>query len=382
MSAPTPPPPTPPAGLPPLPPYEPPARATSTLLDPRTQAGIVIVLLGLGIVIAVSPFLVGLLGVLVLYVLGQPMHQRFSRVMSAERAAVLVLLMIGLFVLIPSTIVLGLVLDQAPAAIRGFQENELLDRLRDVRVGEIDVGTEISKAGRNVVAWLSSQAFDLFGVAARTAINLVIALTGLYYLLTGGASAWDKVKEYLPFSGDAAERLRERFYSITQATFYGTIVTAIVQGTLVAVGFWIAGIPSPVFWGTVAAFASILPLVGGALVWVPATLVLLAQERTGHAIFLGLWGALLVSNIDNVIRPLVFRKLSNIHPLTTLIGAFAGLRYFGLLGVLVGPLAITYFFELLRIFDEEYAVVAQVRRASVAFRMRMTEEQQIPRSGP
>lgn len=132
--------------------------------------------------------------------------------------------------------------------------------------------------------------------------------------------------------------------------------------------FWISGIPSPVFWGTVAAFASILPLVGGAMVWLPATLALLALGDTNHAIFLGLWGALLVSNIDNVIRPLIFKKLSDIHPLTTLVGAFAGLRYFGLLGVLVGPLAITYFFELLRIFEKEYAVAAQVKRATKALR--------------
>lgn len=341
---------------------------TSSLLHPRSQAGIVIVLLGLGIVVAMTPFFVGLLGILVLYVLGQPMHARFTRILPADRAAVLVLVVIALFVLVPALIVLGLVLDQAPSAVRSFQENSVLERLHNVRIGQIDVGAELGKAGRNVVGWFSSQAFDLFGVAARSVINLVIALTGVYFLLSDGGSAWQKVKEYLPFSDASSELLRERFYSITQATFYGTIVTAVVQGTLIGTGFWISGIPSPVFWGTVAAFASILPLVGGAMVWLPATVVLLAQGDTTHAIFLGLWGALLVSNIDNVIRPLIFKKLSDIHPLTTLVGAFAGLRYFGLLGVLVGPLAITYFFELLRIFEKEYAVAAQVRRATKAMR--------------
>jgi predicted PurR-regulated permease PerM len=341
---------------------------TASFLHPRTQAGLVILLLGIGIIIAVSPYFVGLLGVLVLYVLGQPMFVRLSRALSPERAALAVILLIVLFVLVPSIIVLGLVLDQAPAAIRGFQEGAVLERLRDVRIGSVDVGTEISKAGRNVVTWLSGQAFDLFGAAARSVINLIIALIGVFYLLTGGDRVWERVKDYLPFSDAAAELLRHRFYSITQATFYGTVVTAVVQGTLVGIGFYIAGIPSPVFWGTVAAFASILPLVGGALVWLPATLVLLVQGDTGHAIFLAAWGAILVANIDNIIRPLIFKKLSDIHPITTLVGAFAGLRYFGLLGVLVGPLAITYFFELLRIFDEEYAVAAQVKRATLAMR--------------
>ncbi len=341
---------------------------TTSLFHPRTQAGVVILLLGIGIIVALSPYLVGLLGALVLYVLGKPMHDWFSARLRSDRAALLVIVLIVLFVLVPALIVLGLVVDQAPAAIRGFQQADFLSRIRTIKVGTIDLGAELSKASRNIVSWLSGQAFDLFGLAARSFINIVIALIGLYYVLIDSGQAWRSVKDYLPFSDDAAERLRDKFASVTKATFYGTILTAVVQGTLVGIGFWIAGIPSPVFWAVVAAFASILPLLGGALVWLPATLVLLVEGDTGHAIFLGLWGGVLVSNIDNLIRPLVFQRLSDIHPLTTLVGAFAGLRYFGLLGVLVGPLAITYFFELLRIFDDEYAVVEQVRRATMAMR--------------
>jgi predicted PurR-regulated permease PerM len=350
-------------------PIAPTTTPTASVLNPRTQAGVMILLLGIAILIAVSPYAIGLLGVSVLYVLGLPMYQRILRVLAPPRAAVAVVLLILLFVIVPCGLILGLVLDQAPAMLRSVQNNAVFERLKYVHIGTLDVGTELSNSGNKIAEWASGQAFDFFGVAARTIINVLIALLGVYYMLLSGSGVWYKVKEYLPFSDAAAEVLRERFYSITQATFYGTILTSVVQGALVGVGLRIAGLPGALFWGFVAGFASILPLVGGALVWLPGTLVLLAQGQTKQALFLGVWGGLLVANIDNVVRAFVFKRMSNIHPLTTLIGAFAGLRYFGLLGVLVGPLAITYFFELLRIFDEEYGVVESVRRASLALRV-------------
>jgi predicted PurR-regulated permease PerM len=340
----------------------------TSFLAPRTQAGLLIVLLGAGILVAISPYVIGLLGVGVLHVLGAPMHARLTRVLRPRWAAAAVVAVMLATIVLPAALTLGLVLDQAPGAIESFRRNAIFERLRDVTIGPVNLGAELSNAGERLVQWMSAQAFDLFGVAARTAVNIVIALTGLFFTLTAGPDVWRSVKQYIPFSDAAAELLRARFYNVTQATFYGTVVVALVQGALVTIGFLLVGLPSALFWGVVAGLASILPLFGGALVWAPAGLVLLAQQKTIPGIILLAWGGVVVSNVDNVIRPIIYRRLSNVHPLTTLIGAFAGLQYFGLLGVLVGPLAITYFFELLRIFDEEYGVVESMRRATVALR--------------
>jgi predicted PurR-regulated permease PerM len=129
---------------------------------------------------------------------------------------------------------------------------------------------------------------------------------------------------------------------------------AVIQGTLVGMGFWIVGLTNPFFWGTVTAIASILPVLGTALVWLPAVLVLLVENRFGAAITMLVIGAGIASNIDNLIRPLIYRRVSHIHPMITLVGAFAGVKLFGLLGVLLGPLAIAYLFELLRFYRQEY----------------------------
>ena len=108
------------------------------------------------------------------------------------------------------------------------------------------------------------------------------------------------------------------------------------------------------FWGVVTVIVAILPVVGSGLIWGPGAAALAADGRVGPAIGLTIWGILAVGNVDNLIRPYVFRRWARIHPFITVIGAFAGISWFGLVGLLIGPLAISYFFELIRMYRDEY----------------------------
>jgi predicted PurR-regulated permease PerM len=213
---------------------------------------------------------------------------------------------------------------------------------------------------------MSGQVFAFVGSATSAALNLVIAFFGLYYLLRSGEQSWPVIRGYIPFSTPTADALRDRFFSVTEATLLGTALVAAIQGGLVGFGFWVLGLPNAVFWGSVTALVSILPVLGSALVWIPATLVLLAQGRYGAAAVMGVIGGGIAANIDNIIRPVIYRRVSDIHPMITLVGAFAGVRYFGLLGLLLGPLAIAYLFELLRFYREEYGGVSGPTTATVA----------------
>jgi len=141
---------------------------------------------------------------------------------------------------------------------------------------------------------------------------------------------------------------------VTTSTLIGTGVTALVQGALVALGFWAAGLSNAAFWGVVTVLLSILPVVGSGLVWVPGVAVLAFERRYGWAVALAIWGMVAVGQVDNLIRPWVFRRYASIHPFVTIIGAMMGISYFGLLGLLIGPLAISYFFELIRMYRQEY----------------------------
>jgi predicted PurR-regulated permease PerM len=324
------------------------------LPTPRDRAGLLILALGAAIVLALLPFFSGLLGAAVLYVIFIGPYRWLARHSTAGLAASVSLVAALIIVALPLAWLVGLVIDQAPDALRSVQGSALFARLGALRVGTIQVGAELAKASGTLVSWLSGQFFTFVGSATSAALNLVIAFFGLYYMLRSGDQIWAATRRYIPFSPHTSDVLRARFFGVTEAMLLGTALVALIQGSLVGIGFVIVGLPDPLFWGTVTAFASILPVLGSALVWLPAVLVLLAQSRYGSAVTMLVIGGVIASNIDNLIRPLVYRKVSNIHPMITLVGAFAGVRYFGLVGLLLGPLAIAYLFELLHLYGQEY----------------------------
>ena len=324
------------------------------LQSARDRAGLLILALAVGIVFALLPFISGLLGTAVLYVVFAKLYHRLERSMSPALAAVLTLVSALVLIGVPLVWLLGVVIGQAPDALRRLQTSALFARFGDLRLGTIDVGTELAKASGTIVSWLSGQLFAFVGTATAAVLNLVIAFFGLYYMLRSGRGIWSEVRRDIPFSPETADALRDRFFSVTEATLLGTVLVAVVQGMIVGVGFWLVELPSPPFWGAVTAIASVLPVLGSALVWLPGVMVLLAEGRYGAGIGLAAVGGLLASNVDNLIRPFVYRRVSNIHPMITLVGAFAGVKYFGLLGVLLGPLAIAYLFELIHFYRAEY----------------------------
>jgi predicted PurR-regulated permease PerM len=324
-------------------------------LDTNHQrAALVVLLLGFALAWALAPYATGLIGIPVLYVIFAPAHQWLARRMKPTLAATSVVLL-GLFlIVVPGVSFAGLVVNEAQQIATGVVKSPLLARVAQLRIGGTDLGPELANLGRSIVSWLGTSAFNLVGTATRFALNLTIAFFGLYYLLLRPKQIWEAVRPYIPFSALNADKLQQRFHDVTISTLIGTGVTAIVQGILVGIGFAITGLPNAVFWGVVTVIVAILPVVGSGLVWGPGVLALVLDHRYGAALFLGVWGVLAVGGVDYVIRPWVFKRWAQIHPIVTVVGAVAGVPYFGILGLLIGPLAVSYFFELVRMYREEY----------------------------
>lgn len=325
------------------------------LLDTdRQRAAWLILALGLALLYALWPFSTGLVGAPVLYVIMAPLHRWLTRWLPTRAAAGVVVVLGILLVLGPGVSVVGLVASEAQDMATGVIRSPLLARISRIRVGPYQVGAQLEQIGSQVVSFIGTSALGLIGTAARAGIQLTIAFFGLYYLLIAPQATWRAVRPFIPFSAASAEILRRRFGDVTVSTLVGTGVTAGVQGLAVGTAFWVVGLSNPFFWGVVTVIFAILPVVGSGLVWGPGAAALVMDGRYGAAIGLAIWGIVVVGNVDNVIRPLVFRRWAQIHPFVTVIGAFMGLRYFGLLGLLIGPLAISYFFELIRMYRVEY----------------------------
>lgn len=316
------------------------------------RVALLLAVFGAALLLTLAPYLPGLLGAAVLYVVVAPAHRRLARGVPPRVSAAALSVLLLVLLLVPGGWLVSTAVSEAADALRAVQRSGALQRLSGARVGGIEWGAQLSSAGAQLVSWVSGQAVALFGSATRAALNLCIALLGLYYLLVAGDGFAARLRRLLPVSDAIFERLRERFVAVTEAMLIGTFLTAALQGTLVGAAFALVGLPAAVFWGMVTACAAVLPVLGSALVWLPAAAWLAAQGRYGAAAFMLGTGAVVVSNLDNVVWLIVYRRVSGIHPMVTLVGALAGMRVFGLLGVLFGPLALSYFLELLAIYEE------------------------------
>jgi predicted PurR-regulated permease PerM len=322
--------------------------------DRSRRARIVIGVLVAGVAWASLPFLGGLLGAVVLAVLLAPLHRRLTPKLGPRLAALLLAMASVLLLVAPLALVLASSIQEGPVLFQRALASAAFARLGELHLGPLDVGAQLAEAGRNVVRWSTSRLVDAAAVVTRTVLNLLLAVVGVYYLLPSGAALWRRLRVLIPFSDDGVDHLAHRFTTVTEAALLGIIVTSLTQGLTIGLGFWLVGLPNPLLWGAVTGLVSVLPILGSSLVWVPATVVLLLSDQPGAALTLGLIGALVASNVDNVVRPAIFRRVSGLHPMASLLGAFAGVEMFGLLGLVLGPLAIAYCLELIGLYETEY----------------------------
>jgi len=326
----------------------------------RGRAAVIILALGVALIVGLAPFLSGLLGGIVFCVLLAAPHAWLCRWMRPTFSALLLMIMLLVLIIGPGILFVGLVINQSQQIPTDIGNSDMMRRLAELKFGPIDIGAQLAQSAENLGQWAAHSALGLVGTVTRFSLNLVVALFTAYYLLVEPGQAWGVFERYSPFSPSNTQLLRDRFVAITYSTLIGTVLVAVVQGGLVALGFQLTGLPSPAFYGLVTIVFAVLPIVGSGLVWGPAALYMLMHQRVGAAIFLIALGVIVVGNIDILIRPIIFRRYAKVHPFITVVGALAGIRYFGLMGLLVGPLAISYFFELLTMFHDEFLAPATI----------------------
>lgn len=183
--------------------------------------------------------------------------------------------------------------------------------------------------------------------------NLVLMLFVLFFFFRDGDAMAARVKSLIPLEASRKKRLDGRLQDVTRAVVFGTVVTALVQGALMGVGFWVTGIPSPLVFGTVAAIASFIPFVGTGLVWVPAVLYLWAQGVLWKTIFLAVWSAVVVGSADNFLKPLLVSGKAKMSTLTVFFGVLGGLAAFGMIGLFLGPVILALVLTLIEFAEEK-----------------------------
>jgi predicted PurR-regulated permease PerM len=172
----------------------------------------------------------------------------------------------------------------------------------------------------------------------------------MFFFLMDGDKLLHKILYYLPLQDRDEQRMLQKFTSVTRATLKGTAVIGILQGGLAGIAFWVVGIPSAVFWGTIMAVLSIIPGIGTALIWGPAVIILAAGGNFLKAGGLGIFCALVVGSIDNLLRPILVGKDTQMHELMIFFGTLGGIIMFGIMGMIIGPIVAALFITIWEIY--------------------------------
>ncbi|HEY8309339.1 MAG TPA: AI-2E family transporter [Gemmatimonadaceae bacterium] len=323
---------------------------------PRDRATLVVLILIAGATYALLPFSVGILSAFVLCVLTEPLYDRLKRLMSGAFATTLIILMMLGLVVLPLTW-LGLELTgQAQQVFHNAQTSPELAAYARVNIAGTNLGTRIGAASGALIEWSSGKAFDLATGLAGGLLQFAIACLCLAFLLPTRKDLWTRVKPIIPFSAEHSEELLTHFKGVTLATVIGMSLVAGLQGAIIGLLFYFVGLPNALFWGVAAAIASVIPVVGSTAVWLPATLFLFFRHQPISAIVMAVGSGGVAGNITSFVSPLVFRRYARLHPLITLLGVLSGLHLFGLLGLILGPLLLSYAIRVSQMYGQEYGV--------------------------
>lgn len=263
-------------------------------------------------------------------------------------------------------------IERIPYADQWLPEGpELAAQMRDLagRAGPMLMGT-VAAATRGTLAFF---------------LQLFVLLYAIFFFLIDGPAILRKVLYYTPLAAEEEEQLLERFVSVTRATLKGSLLIGVIQGAAAGVAFWAAGVPGPAFWGTVMAVLSVIPALGAALVWIPTVIYLFLTGHTAAGIGLLLWCALVVSTVDNFLRPRLVGRDARMSDLLILLSTLGGIVLFGAVGFIVGPIVAALFVTVWHIYGDTFhewlpPVPEQLPRASR--RKRRPEPEPQPASEP
>ena len=306
--------------------------------------------------------------------LAYPMYKRFTRWFGGRRAPAsgLTIIVILFVILIPLGGLFGIVTSQAikvGSSVKPWVEKQvaepdaLVERLSRLPLAEnvMQYRDEILNKVGEAVGWISSFLIDHLSAFTFGTINIVfmlfVLLYTMFFLLMDGDKLLYKILYYLPLEDADEQRLLVRFTSVARATLKGTAVIGVLQGGLAGVAFAVAGIPSPAFWGLIMVLLSILPGIGTALVWVPAAIILGASGHVAKAIALAIFCGAVVGSLDNLLRPRLVGKDTQMHELLIFFGTLGGILMFGVVGFIIGPIIAALFITVWDIYGVSFASV-------------------------
>jgi predicted PurR-regulated permease PerM len=349
----------------------PPARSS---FYPRVFASVTAVVLGIAVLRIMQPFLGPLLWATLLAFMVFPLNERLRAAFRGRASlAALLLTLASILMFVVPAIFLGVMFGRQASELIGQLQTSAaqhqiqrpsdvlqlpqVDRLVQWVESSLPISSEqirdsLLSAGQQIIQSIISLGGSLFASVFGLIVAIILALFLLFFFLRDGERMVARAMVVVPLDDRRKAHLLTHLASVIRATVLGSLVTALVQGTLVGIGFALAGLPWPIVFAVLSMGAAMIPLIGTAVVWIPAAAWLLLTGHWGAALFFVIWGAAVVSSADNVVRPLFISSRARIATLPVFIGLIGGISAFGAIGIFLGPVVIALVLALFKFAED------------------------------
>ncbi len=298
----------------------------------------------------IKSFILPLVTAFILAYLIKPVHNFLSKKLSNSLSAVISIIIIFLIILVPFAGMITGVITQSSTILRSQEFKVYLTKLSELEIISslnLDLNIIINKS----LSFIVSQFSNLASSIASAIVGLFITIIGMYYIIYDWDALTKRVTKYLPSKNK--EALAKKMASITKKLIYGTFLIAVIEFAVAAVGFGIFGVKSYLLLGALIGLFAFIPAAGAGLVWVPLFAILIIQKSYLSAIGVLITGLVISVGIDTLLRAKLSGKTTGIHPLIILLGIFGGISLFGISGLVIGPLILSYTIKIIEELVED-----------------------------
>ncbi len=310
--------------------------------QPKYVFAVLVLLIVIAALFLIRSFIITVISGMVLAYIFYPPYKKIRRIVKSENAASFItLFLVVIIIFIPLIFVGNALINQS---LQFFYRVRSVDfeKIDDIAAKYLDENIELesyaSDTVNNFALAIAKKTSDLIVAIPKKIISLFVILFLMFYLFKEGENLFKKVQNHIPLKKTHREHLTSRLNGVVYGTIYGIVITAFIQGAIGTLGLWIFNVPSPILWGLVMVILAMIPFVGASFVWFPAAVYKIFTDEVFNGVGLLLYGLLIVSTIDNIIRPKIIGVKGKIHPVLVLLGVLGGLEVFGFLGVIIGPL--------------------------------------------
>ncbi len=324
--------------------------------------------------IILVPFWIPFFWAIVLTILFYPFYSWLKRRLriSDSIASILTCTIIVIFLAVPVTFIAMALVDEivdiykwaetyireskfdiqsSPYSILSYLDNMLG---KYIEISTLDIKNIVLKSAKEASTYMIQNLRGMISNFTGFILNVILSIFAMYYLFKDGNKLVNNVKTLLPLSETDKNKIFQKNHEVIYATLYGGVLVAAVQGALGGISFWILGLSSPVFWGTIMAILSFIPMVGPAIVWIPAAIYLFIKANYLEAIILVVLGVFIIGLVDNILRPIVVSGKTKIHPLLLLFSILGALKVLGFIGIIAGPIILSLALVVIEIYKASY----------------------------